>query len=62
LPYQRVRLAWVSHNWGKDQSYVFSSSVLAQSIPRFSSPDYGENNRFNGFFLTVVTGRSFCEV
>jgi hypothetical protein len=33
LPYQRVRLAWVSHNWGKDQSYVFSSSVLAQSIP-----------------------------
>jgi hypothetical protein len=27
---------------------------------RYFSPASGKNNRFNGFFLTVSTGRSFC--
>jgi hypothetical protein len=35
-------------------------TLSGEGYSRFSSPNYVENNRFNGFFLTVSTGRSFC--
>jgi hypothetical protein len=35
--------------------------LLGEGYPHFFLPVYGENNCFNGFFLTVATGRSFCE-
>jgi hypothetical protein len=45
--------------------YILNARLLLPSFgegyPRFSSPNYVENNFFNGFFFTVATGRSFCE-
>jgi hypothetical protein len=39
----------------------FALTIFGEGYPHFSSTVSVENNRFNGFFLTVATGRAFCE-
>jgi hypothetical protein len=38
----------------------FAPATIGGGNPYFSSPICGKNNRFDGFFLTVATGWSFC--
>jgi hypothetical protein len=35
-------------------------SSFGEGYPRYSSTSFVKNNRFNGFFFTVSTGRSLC--
>jgi len=39
----------------------FLPTKHGEGYPRFSSPNYVENNRFNGFFLTASTRTAFCK-
>ena len=40
---------------------LISYTIFGMGNTLFFSPDCGKNNRFKGFFLTVSTGRLFCE-